>query len=69
MNYHIDASRIGLHVNVEHIDHTITIDIGKVEQVVDLLGNLFARDEAERTETLQGALALSFSSCCGRIAS
>ena len=55
MDNHIDTVYISVHIDVEHVNHAVSVDIREVEQVVDLLGHLLSRHEAERPQAFQRA--------------
>ena len=57
MDDHVDAGRVSLHVDIEHVYHTISVKVSKVEQVVNLLRHFLSRNQAERVEAFKGLTA------------
>ena len=58
MDGHTDAIGVRLQIHVEHVNHAISIDVGKVDQVVDLLGYFLPCHQAERVKTRNRFLSL-----------
>ena len=58
MDSHADAIRVRLKIDVEHVNHAISIDVGKVNQVVDLLGYFFPCHQTERVKARNRLLSL-----------
>ena len=48
VHHHVNAILICVHIDVEHVNHAVPIDIREVKQIVDLLGHLLPSHETER---------------------
>ena len=59
MDNHVNSILICLAIHIEHVNHSISVDIGKVEQVVDLFRHFFARNQTERAKAIQSTTALN----------
>ena len=50
MDSETDSVRISLLLDVEHVDHTITVDIRKIEHLLNTVWYFFTSDKTERAK-------------------
>jgi len=49
----IDTRGVNLAIDIEHVNHAVPVDIGKIEHVFDHIGDLIARHKRERAQPCQ----------------